>query len=67
MADIFRKEYKDLTPEAIENMNNIKMKAQELLDLIGVVESDGKATNEIAASKQRLEECVMWAVKAVTA
>lgn len=67
MTDTFRKEYKELTEDDVQHMNDIKVKAQELLDLIGVVESNGKAPREIACAKTKLEECVMWAVKAVTA
>lgn len=67
MTDTFRREYKELTPEKVDQMNSVKSKGQELYDLIGVVESDGTATLEIAAAKQHLEECIMWAVKAITA
>lgn len=67
MTDTFRKEYKELGEKEVQQMNDIKVKAQELYDLIGVVESAGKSGREVACAKTKLEECVMWAVKAVTA
>lgn len=67
MTDVFRKEYTPLTTEQKEYAAQVKMKAQELHDLLTdaslVAISDGRC---LAIAKTELETAVMWAVKGIT-
>lgn len=67
MIDPFRKEYRDASEEEIKDLSDIKQKAQELYDHLGSIESRGRAGREIALAKTKLEECVSWAEKALSA
>jgi pyruvate-formate lyase-activating enzyme len=63
--DIFKQEYKQLTPECSKFVLDLKAKAQELYDLI----DEGGTPNNmrmIALAKTKLEESIMWAVKGLT-
>lgn len=67
MTDTFRKEYKPLSQETKDNILMIKVRAEELLkelDLVGVNQSIDARCMSLA--KTNLEQCVMWAIKAVT-
>lgn len=64
--DIFRREYKPISPEKSELILQVKQKGQELHDLITAFESGGTAPREIDTAKSRLEEAVMWAVKGIS-
>jgi hypothetical protein len=69
--DTFRKIYTPLTEEQKEQMNNIKDKAQDLLDLFNDAISPsefgrGEKTRLMAIARTNLEQTIMWAVKAVT-
>lgn len=61
-GDTFRRTYKELTPQQKEQMENIKARADDLLDLL--YPPTGRE-NALAITK--LEECVFWATKGVTA
>lgn len=64
--DVFRQEYKPLTDEQIGQMNAIKVRAQELLELI-IADTNDKNGREMAVAKTQLETAIMWAVKGITA
>lgn len=68
--DVFRKEYVSLNEHQKELINTIKNQAQLLWTTIDVPNHDGAAIfasgRETALAKTKLEECVMWAVKAIT-
>lgn len=60
--DIFRKNYTLITEENKEKISLIKTLADDLYKEINTLPS-----REGALSRTKLEECVMWAVKALTA
>ena len=75
MSDVFHAKYRELSDEEKSLMENIKVKAAELYDLMDSVirsedtdTSEGPAVNgrEVALAKTKLEESVMWAVKGLT-
>jgi hypothetical protein len=66
MEDIFKKDYKLLTEETKKDMETIKLKAQELMDAIYESNRDGYTKKAIDISRIKLEEAVMWAIKAIT-
>jgi pantothenate kinase len=65
MSDVFRKEYKPLTDLTKMKMHAIKQIASDLHEVFENVtnESDKRC---IAIAKTKLEESVMWAIKAIT-
>ncbi len=64
MTDTFRKEYKPLSHQQKTRISQIKDKASDLFDAIDwAIETDPRM---IELAKTKLEECVMWAVKAIT-
>lgn len=64
MADTFRKAYRPLTDAEVERLERIKDAAEVLNDEL---HSGPQAnTREMNIAKTNLEQCVMWAVKAVT-
>lgn len=65
--DAFRKEYKPISGEQKETVALIKIKAAELLELIGPSEDRSDKSRCQALAKTKLEEAVMWAVKGWTA
>jgi hypothetical protein len=71
MLDIFRKNQTGLTDEQMNHINLIKQKAQELCDCFSFNNTDAfpflPENREFAIAVTKLEECVMWAVKGVTA
>lgn len=62
MTDTFRKEYKPLDESQKMRISQIKNDAEKLLDSIDWAIGD-KRMLELA--KTKLEECVMWAIKAI--
>lgn len=68
MTDTFRKEYKTLSEETKDHITLIKTKADELLhefNMTQVLELNPDM-RMIALAKTKLEESVMWAIKAIT-
>lgn len=61
-GDVFRSKYKALTPQQEERMERIKSKADDLLD-----DLYPPGSRESALAITKLEECVFWAIKDVTA
>lgn len=66
MTDIFRKDYRPLTEEEQQLMDDIKDGAQNLHDLIGRAESVGTAGEAITIAKNHLKEAVFWAIHGIT-
>lgn len=65
MTDVFRKEYKELTILQKQRIDLIKIYAEDLLNKIQ--ESvDVCSPREYQIAITKLEECVMWAIKAIT-
>lgn len=65
-TNVFRKEYRELSPEEVAQVRNMKDKAAELYGLL-VVEGESKADpRAMAVARTKLEEAVMWATKALT-
>lgn len=62
--DIFGKKYKEMTTEKKDKINKVKSCAEDLLNEILEISGD---VSIVSVSITRLEECVMWAVKAITA
>ena len=60
--NVMRHEYRKLTDEEKQQMQNIKDKGLELHSLI---ESVGQS-RELSLAKTKTEEAVMWAVKHIT-
>ena len=58
--DTFRKVYKPLSDSAKKLVVDIKDKAEELLTLLENVKS-----REMSLAQTNLEQCTMWATKAV--
>ena len=68
MTDVFRKEYKPLSEDTKEHIAFMKEKADNLLHEFNMctnleLNPDGRA---MALAKTKLEESIMWAVKAIT-
>lgn len=66
MADVFRKEYRTLTAAEKESLEALKTKAEALYEQIGLVGGTTANSREASLAKTKLEECVMWAAKAIT-
>ena len=67
--DIFRKEYAPLTEEQKEQMNDLKVRAEHLLNGMNNVvpgEERSERSRCMAIARTHLETAVMFAVKAVT-
>ena len=62
MSPVFRKEQRHLTADEREQVNSIKQLAEDLHDLIDMLPPS--RARDIAQVK--LEESVMWSVKAVS-
>ena len=63
MVDVFRKEYRKLLPDEVAKLEALKDRAQLLHNAI----SELPPNRETSLAKTKLEEAVMWAVKAITA
>lgn len=62
MSDVMRQKYRELTEGEREVMETIKVKGQQLYNLI---DSIGQS-RELSLAKTKLEESVMWATKHIT-
>lgn len=60
MTDIFKKNYSKLPDEINEHIMKVKSKCEELYTLLDV-----RKTREMSLAKTKLEECSMWATKAL--
>jgi hypothetical protein len=60
MSPVFRKEQRHLTVEERQQINDLKQLAEDLHDLIDML----PASRARDIAQIRLEECVMWSVKA---
>lgn len=58
----FLQQYRDLDDEEIDTISDIKIKAEKMYAIFEM-----RPSREMAIAKTKLEEAVMWAVKAVTA
>ena len=61
MATVFHKDQRALTDEERDLANQIKAIAQDLHDLLDMV----PPSRDREAAMMRLQECVMWALKAI--
>lgn len=67
--DVFRKEYKPLTEEQKKDALNIKLAAENLLNLMDKAVPAGEHSDRsryMAIARTNLEQTIMWATKAVT-
>ncbi len=62
MSPVFRKEQRHLTADERQEVNTIKQLAEDLHDVIDMLPPS--RARDLAQVK--LEECVMWSVKAVS-
>ena len=62
MSPVFRKEQRHLTAEERQQANEIKQLAEDLHDVIDML----PASRARDLAQIKLEECVMWAVKALS-
>jgi hypothetical protein len=62
MADPFRKTYRELDDLEKTSVERIKSTAFELWQIL----EDRPNSRELSLAKTKLEEAVMWAVKAIT-
>lgn len=68
MADVFRKNYGTLTDEQKKQGEEIKSKAEELLNLFNAAvpaEERSERSRCMAVARTNLETTIMWAVKGV--
>lgn len=66
MTDPFRKTYRALTEPEVAHVAAIKDKATEMLRLFEDTPAINPDPRAYALAATKLEECVMWATKAVT-
>lgn len=64
-ADVFHKVYQEFSGEEKELMEELKEKASELYSLFSRINKSFE-TRETSLAKTKLEEAVMWALKAIT-
>ena len=62
MNDVMRKTYRTLTPEETMHMHTVKEIGQSFIEYCDKVGS----SRELSLAKTKMEEAVMWAVKAIT-
>jgi hypothetical protein len=72
MNDHFRRKYRKLTASDTKNIDAIKDAADKLLDILNEIQLASTPgtyadSRSMAVARTKLEECVMWAVKGVTA
>ena len=65
MSETFRREYRPLTDAEKKALEDLKVKAEELEELFNLYNTPDMA-REMALAKTKLEESIMWAVKAIT-
>lgn len=66
MSDTFRKQYRELTAAEKAAMEEVKTTAEDLEVLYNAQKANGKNPRHLALAMTKLEESVMWAVKAIT-
>lgn len=67
MADnTFRKVYRELTDEEKGTLDELKSEAEQIELIIEKQKAAGKNPRHLALAMTKLEESIMWAVKAVT-
>ncbi len=66
MSNTFRKKYRELNEAEKTSIELIKAKAEELEALYYKQKTSGKNPRLLALAMTKLEESVMWAVKAIT-
>ena len=66
MSNVMRRQYRQLTEAELGLMNRIKDLAEDLHEELGTISRADGGTREVALAKTKLEEAVMWAVKAIT-
>lgn len=69
MADPFRSEYRHLSVVETKAIAALKAQASKLyqeLQMPGFDQTHPPANREMAIARTKLEECVMWATKAIT-
>jgi hypothetical protein len=62
MSPVFRKEQRRLNAEEREMVNHVKQMAEDLHDVIDMM----PASRSRDIARVKLEECVMWTVKAIS-
>ena len=70
MTDTFRKEYKELSSDQKDDVADLKDYAEAMLKKMNDVVPDeerSERSRQMSIARTKLEECVMWAVKAATA
>jgi hypothetical protein len=60
-VSVFRKQYRVLTEAEKNHVDEIKSSAEALFNSL-----QGGDPRNMALARTKLEECVMWAVKAIT-
>lgn len=63
MSDVMRSQYRELSPEQIAQILELKHMGENFCNLCDAL---GKS-RELSSAKTRMEEAVFWAVKGVTA
>ena len=66
-SDSMREDHRDLTEEEKARIKVLKDVGRELLGAINDAGFEGASGRELAIARTKVEEAVMWAVKAVTA
>lgn len=67
MSDTFRKQYRELNEAEKAQLESLKIKAEDIESTFNaVVENRQDVGREIALARTKLEESIMWAVKAIT-
>lgn len=63
--NVFRSQYRELSETEKEQVKEIKNEAAHLYDVLAV-DPASSGVREMALARTKLEECVMWATKAIT-
>ncbi len=66
MSDVFRKVYNPLSDDQKRAVEQIKDKAEELMALFGAQQGVVAEGRCMSLARTNLEQCVMWAIKAIT-
>ena len=67
MTDVFRAQYRELTPIEHRDVDNVKYRAAELYREFDHPLAPGEdAQRHLALARTKLEEAVFWAVKGIT-
>ena len=66
MSNTFRKEYRNLTEDENEMLEDIKTQAEKLEAIYHTISAIKGPSREVSLAMTKLEESVMWVVKRVT-